>query len=218
MLCVPFSFCILHIGVSPSGKATDFDSVIRWFKSSHPSHIGAKYALLRFSFWKEVIRRSLAPPFPQKVTFASDNGLYTCRFHADWLSTNFLRLRLPAPIFLSLPPTSESDYSSFKIPGHSAGDFSYRCVHSSFPQKATLRLCCLLASALTMLRLATNFLRLAYCGAGDSFFLPPSEQAWHRLLRFFIKIRARSHICRSATNFAHSFLHENSRSATAIPL
>ena len=128
MLCVPFSFCILHIGVSPSGKATDFDSVIRWFKSSHPSHIGAKYALLRFSFWKEVIRRSLAPPFLQKVTFASDNGLYTCRFHAGWLSTNFLRLRLPAPIFLSLPPTSESDYSSFKIPGHSAGDFSYRCV------------------------------------------------------------------------------------------
>ena len=26
------------IGVSPSGKAQDFDSCIRWFKSSHPSH------------------------------------------------------------------------------------------------------------------------------------------------------------------------------------
>ncbi len=25
------------IGVSPSGKATDSDSVIRWFKSSYPS-------------------------------------------------------------------------------------------------------------------------------------------------------------------------------------
>ena len=24
------------LGVSPSGKATDFDSVMRWFKSSHP--------------------------------------------------------------------------------------------------------------------------------------------------------------------------------------
>ena len=27
-----------HIGVSPSGKATDSDSVIRWFESSYPSH------------------------------------------------------------------------------------------------------------------------------------------------------------------------------------
>ena len=27
----------LYIGMSPSGKATDFDSVIRWFESSHPS-------------------------------------------------------------------------------------------------------------------------------------------------------------------------------------
>ena len=25
-------------GVSPSGKATGFDPVIRWFESSHPSH------------------------------------------------------------------------------------------------------------------------------------------------------------------------------------
>ena len=28
----------LNIGVSPSGKATDSDSVIRWFESSYPSH------------------------------------------------------------------------------------------------------------------------------------------------------------------------------------
>ena len=26
------------IGASPSGKATDFDSVMRWFESSRPSH------------------------------------------------------------------------------------------------------------------------------------------------------------------------------------
>ena len=26
------------VGMSPSGKAPDFDSGIRWFKSSHPSH------------------------------------------------------------------------------------------------------------------------------------------------------------------------------------
>ena len=27
------------IGVSPSGKAQDFDSCIRWFKSSYPSYM-----------------------------------------------------------------------------------------------------------------------------------------------------------------------------------
>lgn len=27
-----------HIGMSPSGKAQDFDSCIRWFESSHPRH------------------------------------------------------------------------------------------------------------------------------------------------------------------------------------
>ena len=26
------------VGMSPSGKAQDFDSCIRWFESSHPSH------------------------------------------------------------------------------------------------------------------------------------------------------------------------------------
>ena len=29
----------LNIGVSPSGKATDSDSVIRWFESSYPSQL-----------------------------------------------------------------------------------------------------------------------------------------------------------------------------------
>ena len=32
----PLSF---HIGASPSGKARDFDSLIRWFESSRPSQI-----------------------------------------------------------------------------------------------------------------------------------------------------------------------------------
>ena len=33
----PFPFERRRIGVSPSGKARDFDSRIRWFESSHPS-------------------------------------------------------------------------------------------------------------------------------------------------------------------------------------
>ena len=42
MLAKPKNFCyyngVVFIGVSPSGKATDSDSVIRWFESSYPSH------------------------------------------------------------------------------------------------------------------------------------------------------------------------------------
>ena len=34
--------------MSPSGKAPDFDSGIRRFESCHPSHVGARRALLRF--------------------------------------------------------------------------------------------------------------------------------------------------------------------------
>ena len=47
-------FCSLpkekQIGLSPSGKATDFDSVTRGFESRQPSHVGAKSALLRLFF------------------------------------------------------------------------------------------------------------------------------------------------------------------------
>ena len=28
-----------HVGISPSGKAIDFDSVMRRFESCHPSHL-----------------------------------------------------------------------------------------------------------------------------------------------------------------------------------
>ena len=44
----------LNIGVSPSGKATDSDSVIRWFKSSHPSqlyHILYKETVSKYNIW-----------------------------------------------------------------------------------------------------------------------------------------------------------------------
>ena len=36
----------LNIGVSPSGKATDSDSVIRWFESSYPSQFESCYHYL----------------------------------------------------------------------------------------------------------------------------------------------------------------------------
>ena len=42
-----------NIGLSPSGKATDFDSVTREFESRQPSHVAASpCGLLRLSFWR----------------------------------------------------------------------------------------------------------------------------------------------------------------------
>ena len=35
----PIVHPILSSGISPSGKAPDFDSGIRWFESSYPSHL-----------------------------------------------------------------------------------------------------------------------------------------------------------------------------------
>ena len=40
----------MNIGVSPSGKATDSDSVIRWFESSYPSHRRGKASFERKQF------------------------------------------------------------------------------------------------------------------------------------------------------------------------
>ena len=40
------TFFYHYIGVSPSGKARDFDSLMRWFESSYPSLIYAGVAEL----------------------------------------------------------------------------------------------------------------------------------------------------------------------------
>ena len=37
--------CLVYIGVQPSGKARDFDSRIRWFEPTHPSHASKRNAL-----------------------------------------------------------------------------------------------------------------------------------------------------------------------------
>ena len=36
---LPRSSLSFHSGASPSGKARDFDSLIRWFESSHPCQL-----------------------------------------------------------------------------------------------------------------------------------------------------------------------------------
>ena len=35
---IPITRLFVIIGVSPSGKARDFDSLMRWFESSYPSY------------------------------------------------------------------------------------------------------------------------------------------------------------------------------------
>ncbi len=34
---------MIATGVSPSGKAAGFDPAIRWFESSHPSHLNSAF-------------------------------------------------------------------------------------------------------------------------------------------------------------------------------
>ena len=57
-----------HIGMSPSGKAPDFDSGIRRFESCHPSQVGAKSALLRLYFlYDPLAQQAEQLPFKQWV-------------------------------------------------------------------------------------------------------------------------------------------------------
>ena len=59
----PISF---HIGASPSGKARDFDSLIRWFESSRPSH--ALFRRRRYHTMPDPVAQSAEQlPFKQWV-------------------------------------------------------------------------------------------------------------------------------------------------------
>ena len=59
--------------MSPSGKAPDFDSGIRRFESCHPSHVGARRALLRFYFFLPDPLAQLAEQLPFKQWVWSSN-------------------------------------------------------------------------------------------------------------------------------------------------
>ena len=66
MLCI---WAVHPRGVAQFGSAFGSGPKGRWFKSSHPDHVGAKFALLRFLFCgKGNGARFLAPPFLRKVT------------------------------------------------------------------------------------------------------------------------------------------------------
>ena len=52
--------------MSPSGKATDSDSVIREFKSLHPSHVAAKRIMHEVTF-RNLFALTLAAPLSRKL-------------------------------------------------------------------------------------------------------------------------------------------------------
>ena len=61
---------VLNFGMSPSGKARDFDSRTRQFKSGHPSQ---KKALANASaFFNDVCLRQMMTATPNDVRYAND--------------------------------------------------------------------------------------------------------------------------------------------------
>ena len=64
---------IRHDGVSPSGKAQDFDSCIRLFESTYPSHYGGYSSVGRALDCGSSCRgfESLYPPHKENITIFS---------------------------------------------------------------------------------------------------------------------------------------------------
>ena len=61
---VPSPPALFHLGMSPSGKAQDFDSCIRAFEPRHPSHAGW---LCRPALYDSVAQQAEQLPFKQWV-------------------------------------------------------------------------------------------------------------------------------------------------------
>jgi hypothetical protein len=59
---------LINFGVSPSGKATDFDSVMRWFESSYPSFsLVEKICIIIWRYSQVVRQRSAKPSSPVQI-------------------------------------------------------------------------------------------------------------------------------------------------------
>ena len=64
---------IIFKGVSPSGKAKDFDSFIRWFKSSYPCQQKTHFCLVtKVRFLNDVCLRQMMTASPNDVRYAND--------------------------------------------------------------------------------------------------------------------------------------------------
>ena len=95
-----------YIGMSPSGKAPDFDSGIRRFESCHPSQINDPLAQpveqLPFKQW---VRGSS----PRRVTKKADTHLGICFF----APSGTRKMQCGAPVERRLPPAGRRQYHYF---------------------------------------------------------------------------------------------------------
>ena len=96
---------VLEIGVSPSGKATGFDPVIRWFESSHPSQNRQVAIFSDFFFYLQALNMvrvlcfSKSSFFSLTRTHISKNPYFTMLLSWD---VNFLSQREEDVFRLSL--------------------------------------------------------------------------------------------------------------------
>ena len=86
----PLSF---HSGASPSGKARDFDSLIRWFESSRPSQ--ANQRRQRFKYRHDPVAQSAEQlPFKQWVRGSNPRRVTTSEQAAYRLLRLFSKVRV----------------------------------------------------------------------------------------------------------------------------
>lgn len=72
LLICPVAYRPEHIGVSPSGKASAFGADIRWFESSHPSHVLQSRHFGDFFFYFQSVN--------QVRKLKSHNGIFQSTF------------------------------------------------------------------------------------------------------------------------------------------
>ena len=83
-----------HTGVSPSGKARDFDSLIRWFESSRPSQANQRRRRFAFKYRHDPVAQSAEQlPFKQWVRGSNPRRVTTSEQAAYRLLRLFSKVR-----------------------------------------------------------------------------------------------------------------------------
>ena len=100
----PLNLLLYISGCSAAGSALDWGSRGRKFKSCHSDHVGAKFALLRFSFAEKHPPASLLLLFRKKARLAR---LFTCK------RTHYGSLSLPPFCDVAASPLGYLNCSAF---------------------------------------------------------------------------------------------------------
>ena len=92
-LGVPATYSVPIVGASPSGKATDFDSVIRRFDPSRPSHSLPEIVLTSKNHWGDDLQRNAVRvsgtalnPVAGFIRSCSSRAIPGDRRHVSWLN------------------------------------------------------------------------------------------------------------------------------------